>query len=112
EGLEKGGRGGTSRYMEMQSLRNSVRMQQINTSYRYERDSRPQNMNGPREGVVVGSYMEPQTRRGEIVTAVLNLLDANGVGQKLVELQVSVMQTETVSINGLGALKSEGSGFV
>src|SRR5690606_11319131 len=80
--------------------------------YRHQRASQPQNMNGPREPVRVGGWDNPQTRQGKIVTGLLGYGEANNIGEKLQALQISIMKVETVSTNGFGSTKSEGSKFL
>jgi hypothetical protein len=84
--------------------------EQIITSYKH--NNRTQNMNGPRERVVVGSSENPQTPKGQVVTALLNWADNNGLEGKLQKLQVSVMKVETVTTNASGSSTSDGGKYV
>lgn len=90
-----------NRYQQAQNYRATVRSQQIVTSYRHQRDSKPINMNGPREPVVVGSPKNPQTTEGKIVTGLINAVRPM-VRDKVNELQLSVSKVETVNTNGYG----------
>jgi RHS repeat-associated protein len=99
-----------ARYYSSPPNQRIVSREQIITSYKH--NNRVQNMNGPRERVVVGNSENPQSLKGQVVTAMLNLADNNGLEGKLQSLQVSVMKVETVATNAVGSSNSDGGKYV
>lgn len=101
-----------NRYQNAQNYRATVRMQQHRSLYRH---NNRQNYNGPRQPVQVGTSNDPQTPQGQLVRAFIRAGDQyKKFTDKMREanLDVTVTKVETVSIDGAGFTKNEGSKFV